>query len=323
MFANEIHASYNWIAKVYKVIKKRRHQMGANMKLKKLTTLFVIITLNISAVLSGCNKSNTVNNTLETQTIQTATESTQPTPIEVPTEKYIEESTTQVAQEVTVNANSTIATNNNPEVASVKTEPKVDNTDFVANLKVSNTVNQMIVVAATGSTATITMHEIENGVWTQIMSTSGYVGKQGVGSASESSSITPAGIYTLSIAFGVKDKPEGTLLPYTKVNDSYYWVDDPYSPYYNKFLSTNNVVADWNSAEQISKYPIPYAYVIAIDYNLACTPNAGSAIFFHCSNGSPTLGCVSIPEDNMIFVLQHIHSGCVIVIDTVSGINKY
>jgi len=311
------------------------------MKVRKLTALLVITTLNIT-ILSGCNKFNLVNNTNVTETLLTATESTQSATIQIPTEKdieeissqkdieerstqiYIEESSSQISQEVSVNSNSNNVTNNNTEVPNVKTEPKVNSTDFVANLNVSNSVDQMIVVAASGSTATITMHEIQNGVWTQIMSTQGYVGKEGVGSASESSSITPAGIYTLTIAFGVKENP-GTSLPYKKVDDSDYWVDDSNSKYYNKFesISDPNAVADWTSAEQISKYPGPYAYVIAIDYNTECIPYKGSAIFLHCSNGSATLGCVSIPEDYMKFVLNHIHSGCVIVIDTASGINKY
>jgi len=298
------------------------------MKVSKLKTLLVITTWVMSTALSGCNKSNANGNIdatevmqTETETTQITTELTQSTTTDLASEQVLEESTSQISQEVSVN--SEIITNNNSEVPNIKTEEKV-NLDFVANLKISNSVNQMIVVAASGSTATISMHEIQNGDWTQIMSAQGYVGKQGVGKASESASITPAGIYTLSIAFGVKDNP-GTSLPYTKVDDSNYWVDYPDSKYYNTFQSTNDptVVASWKSAEHIIDYPKPYAYVIAIDYNLSCIPNAGSAIFLHCSNGNATAGCVSIPEAEMIFVLQHIHSGCVIVIDTASGINSY
>ncbi|SEW46046.1 hypothetical protein SAMN05421659_1291, partial [[Clostridium] fimetarium] len=47
------------------------------------------------------------------------------------------------------------------------------------------------------------------------------------------------------------------------------------------------------------------------------------AIFLHCSNDNGTYGCVSIPETSMELVLQHIHSGCVIVIDTADGIYSY
>jgi len=300
------------------------------MKVSKIKTLLVITTWVISVALSGCNKSNANGNidatqAMQTETIQITTESTQSTTTEIASEiaseQVLEESSSQISQEVSINSD--ITTNNIPEVPDIKTEEKV-NLDFVANLKISNSVNQMLVVSASGSTATVSMHEIQNGEWAQIMSTQGYVGKQGVGKASESASITPAGIYTLSIAFGVKDNP-GTSLPYTKIDDSDYWVDYPGSKYYNTFQSTSDpaVVASWVSAEHIIKFPKPYAYVIAIDYNLDCIPNEGSAIFLHCSNGNPTAGCVSIPEAEMIFVLQHIHSGCVIVIDTANGIYKY
>jgi len=298
------------------------------MKVSKLKTLLVITTWVMSAALSGCNKSNANGNIDATEVMQTETESTQitteltqSTTADLASEQVLEESSSQISQEVSVNSD--ITTNNSPEVPNIKTEEKV-NLDFVANLKISNSVNQMIVVAASGSTATISMHEIQNGEWTQIMSTQGYVGIEGVGNASEGAKITPAGIYTLSMAFGVKESP-GTLLPYTKVDDSDYWVDDPNSRYYNTFESTSNpkVVPDWKSAEHITGYPTPYAYVIAIDYNMDCIPNNGSAIFLHCSNKGATYGCVSIPEAEMIFVLQHIHSGCVIVINTASGINSY
>lgn len=212
-------------------------------------------------------------------------------------------------------------TETHTEAPEVSPEPEV-HLDFVAKLNISKSVNQMIVVSAKGSGASVTMHEIQDGIWTEIMSTSGYVGQQGVGSTSEEVSVTPAGIYSLSIAFGVNSNP-GTSFSYTKVDDSYYWVDDSNSPCYNHFVSTKNVVADWNSAEHLIDYPNQYAYAIAIDYNTGCVPGAGSAIFLHCSNGNATGGCVAIPQDWMVFVLNHIHSGCVIVIDKESNISNY
>jgi len=290
------------------------------MRARKLTALLVFTTWIIAVALSGCDKSNIVENVNTTQAIQTETESTQTRTestqttiestqsmiVEISSENVIDENTSQISQEVNGNVN----------------------LDFVANLNISNSVNQMIVVAASGSTATVTMHEIQDSEWTQIMSTQGLVGVNGVDdptNVNEGTKITPTGIYTLSTAFGVKDKPDGTSMPYTKVNDSYYWVDYPTSKYYNKFVSTSdpNIAIDWQSAEHIIDYPTQYAYAIAIDYNLSCIPNNGSAIFLHCSNGKATYGCVSIPQEEMVFVLQHIHSGCVIVIDTANGIYNY
>ncbi len=186
---------------------------------------------------------------------------------------------------------------------------------FVSEWNIAKTAGQIISVLASGTAAEVSMHEKDvNGLWHEIMSTSGYVGTGGVGTASESSPATPQGIYTLTQAFGVCPDP-GTSLPYVQVNDSHYWVDDPNSQYYNRFVSTNNVDKDWISAEHLLDSPSAYAYAIAIDYNLDCVPGAGSAFFLHCSTGEPTFGCVSVPRDDMVFILQNITENAYIVID--------
>lgn len=195
--------------------------------------------------------------------------------------------------------------------------------DWAARLSVAQSTSQMVVVTANGSYAQVSMHQINAvGEWEEIMTTAGFVGSDGVGKASENESKTPAGVYTLTQAFGVNANP-GTSLPYTQVNDSYYWVDDVNSPYYNRFVSTNDTDKNWDSAEHLVDYPSQYAYAIAIDYNTQCTPGAGSAIFFHCSNGGPTAGCVAIPQGDLIYVLNHIRSGCLIVIAEEDNIGSY
>lgn len=45
----------------------------------------------------------------------------------------------------------------------------------------------------------------------------------------------------------------------------------------------------WSSAEHLISYPTAYRYAIALNYNTACTPGAGSAIFLHCSTGGQQL----------------------------------
>lgn len=196
--------------------------------------------------------------------------------------------------------------------------------DFVSNLSCSENYDQLIIVSADGSNAVVTMHEINSdGIWEEILHTAGYVGKNGVGKASENDTRTPAGDYTLGIAFGVNPNP-GTTMDYIQTDDSYYWVDDPSSLYYNCFVSANDISPDnWNSAEHITDYPDTYAYVLSIDYNTDCIPGEGSAIFLHCSNGKPTLGCVAIPAEDMVFVLNHIKKGCHIIIDTPENIANY
>lgn len=185
---------------------------------------------------------------------------------------------------------------------------------FVAKWKVAQKTNQIIAVKASGSTATVTMHQRKsNGAWKQIMSTSGYVGRNGIGKTCEGDGKTPSGTFSIGRAFGVNSSP-GTKINYTKVNNSHYWVDDSDSEYYNQFVSTLDVTQDWSSAEHLIKYPTAYAYALHIKYNPENTPGKGSAIFLHCISGTGTSGCVAIPESKMIYVLQHIKSNAKIVI---------
>ncbi|SHI73878.1 L,D-transpeptidase family protein [Parasporobacterium paucivorans] len=230
------------------------------------------------------------------------------------------EETTPVSQEIASETKELyVAETTSVAEAFSETEKK----DFVENMRIAASVSQMIVVSAQGSSAVISMHEKSvDGSWKEILSTNGWVGENGVGQASEYDTKTPSGIYSLSFAFGIKEKPV-TELFYTKVDDSYYWVDDVDSSFYNKFVSLNEVVKDWDSAEHIIECGKAYNYVIPIDYNLERVPGNGSAMFLHVSTGEPTGGCVSVPESDMLFILQNIHSGCIILIDRQENILNY
>lgn len=197
-------------------------------------------------------------------------------------------------------------------------------TDFVADLKIAASVTQLITVSAVNSSATVIMHEKDaDGIWHEIHRTSGYTGYQGVGIAHEGSAFTPEGLYGLSIAFGIQPNPGTGIGNYKQVDSSDYWVDDPNSKYYNRFVSSNSVTPDWNSAEHIIDYKIAYAYCIAIDYNTDCVPGAGSAIFLHCSTGGATAGCVSVSESSMVFILRSIRPGCKILIYNEGNLGNY
>lgn len=210
-----------------------------------------------------------------------------------------------------------------PAVPEMETAALITSDDFVSALSCARDYSQLIVVEADGSSAVVTMHEKNDGVWEEILNTTGYVGKNGVGKASENDTKTPAGDYGFGIAFGILPDP-GTALDYIQTDDTYYWVDDPSSAYYNHFVTTREISPDnWNSAEHINDYPDAYAYVLSIDYNTDCVPGEGSAIFLHCSNGKPTLGCVSVPAEDMIFILTHIKEGCRILIDTPENLVNY
>jgi L,D-peptidoglycan transpeptidase YkuD (ErfK/YbiS/YcfS/YnhG family) len=180
---------------------------------------------------------------------------------------------------------------------------------------------QIIFVAAEGTKASVSMYEKKGDRWAKLFEAQGYVGRNGIGKTCEGDGKSPTGIFDLPSAFGIKDDP-GTALPYQKVTEDCYWVDDSDSRSYNKMIMKHDAEADWKSGEHITDYPVEYAYAIVIGYNKECIRNAGSGIFLHCSANHPTSGCVSIPRENMVFLLRHIQPGCVISIGSADEIGK-
>ena len=159
------------------------------------------------------------------------------------------------------------------------------------------------------------MHELQDGVWTEILRTDGFVGSNGVGEASEFTSATPQGTFPLYFAFGINPDP-GTTVPYLQVDEYDYWVGDSSSPLYNQYARADSDT-DWDKSksERIIDYPTAYGYCLFIGYNIEGVPGKGSCFFLHCSNGRPTAGCVSVPESDMAFILRNIGEDCGIVIE--------
>lgn len=192
-----------------------------------------------------------------------------------------------------------------------------------AGLKVASSYNELILVEASGTTCTVSFHQKgADGVWSQLLETNGYIGRNGLGKTAEGDGKTPVGVYSAGTAFGSRPDP-GCPAGYLQVDSSYYWIDDPFSQYYNRLVSTNEVQQDWSSGENIVGIGSAYDYVLSIGYNSDCTPGLGSAVFLHCSTGRPTAGCVSIPENEMITILQNLTDGCAFVIDTPENISSY
>lgn len=182
-------------------------------------------------------------------------------------------------------------------------------------------VNQLMVVSAQNNKADVFMF-IKDVDWKIVLSSSGFIGKNGLGKTKEGDMKTPIGKYRITDAFGIKDNP-GTMLPYTKVDSSYYWIDDSKSKYYNRLVSMNDVRKDWNSAENILGEGRAYSYVLALDYNSECLPGIGSAIFIHVSIGRATSGCIAIPENDMILIMRNVKSDCAVIIDSPENLGSY
>ena len=199
-----------------------------------------------------------------------------------------------------------------------------DSPAWVADLPAAQEAGQLFVVAAMGmdkTTAYITMHQKDaDGNWKQILSTPGFVGKNGLcadADHKEGCAQTPIGVYHFNKAFGIAPDP-GCALPYIQVDENTYWSGDP-DRQYNEMVDIREVpdlVMD--DSEHIVDYEYQYQYCLNISFNEEGTPGRGSAIFLHCFGPAKpyTGGCVAVPENIMRMIMRQVSPECAVIIDT-------
>lgn len=135
--------------------------------------------------------------------------------------------------------------------------------------------------------------------------TKAIIGKNGVtNDKCEGDMKTPLGEFDLGFVMGIHDLELN--VPYTKIDENMYLVDDINSKYYNQLFNMKTDVKDWNSAEHFIDYSNFYEYLVEIKSNPDNIKGKGSAIFLHCACGKYTHGCVSIPREEMFKLVQNI-----------------
>lgn len=138
--------------------------------------------------------------------------------------------------------------------------------------------------------------------------TAAYIGRNGITSEKqEEDGKTPIGEFDLGIILGMhieEKKVNGSK--YKRITEDMYWVDDSKSKYYNQLVNKSQVKKDWDSAEHLIDYPIQYEYLIEIKTNPNNIPDKGSAIFLHCSNNTPTAGCIAVDKVVMKKLIENI-----------------
>ena len=205
----------------------------------------------------------------------------------------------------------------------------IESPQWVVDLPAARDARQLFVVAGMGmelTTATISLHQRdENGNWKQLLSTPGFVGKNGLcpdEDHREGCGQTPIGVYRFNKAFGIAPDP-GCAIPYIQVDEDTYWSGDP-GEHYNEMVDIKdypNLLMD--DSEHIVDYEYQYQYCLNISFNEAGTPGRGSAIFLHCMGPLKpyTGGCVAVPENIMKLILQQVQPDCVVVIDTLENMH--
>ncbi len=218
-----------------------------------------------------------------------------------------------------------------PDGLHASIQPVVDSPDWVCALPAAqDPANvQLFIVSCMGmdkTTASISMHfRDENGSWKQLLSTPGFVGRNGLcpdEAHAEGCGQTPIGVYHFTEAFGIAPDP-GCKMPYLQVGEEHYWSGD-FKQAYNTMVSINDYPdLDKDNSEHIVHYEYEYQYCLNISFNEEGTPGRGSAIFLHCLGRvkPQTGGCVAIPENIMKQVMQNVVPECVVIIDTMENLN--
>lgn len=302
--------------------------MYNNKFLKKVVSIGLLC---MAATMSACSSSGDVNTSIESISDEDGenTEATMAT-----------DNTVDDAEAVT-------SANKTGEAESVYGKGDVDNTffennqieedynspDWVVELAASldENVSQLFVVGGMGmdlTTATVSMHEKdEAGNWKQLLTTPGFIGKNGLCKDSEHKEgcgQTPIGVYIFNKAFGIADDP-GCQMDYTRVDENLYWSgDDREGMHYNEMIDIRDLPnLDMTNSEHIIDYDYQYQYCLNISFNENGEAGRGSAIFLHCfgSKNPYTGGCVAIPENMMKLVMQNVREDCVVIIDTMDNLS--
>lgn len=165
---------------------------------------------------------------------------------------------------------------------------------------------------------TIELKTWQDGWKTEKVLTNVAIGKEGSTMTKREGDLkTPLGLFKLGPAFGTISAK--TNYPYLEITDNSYWIDDPISPYYNKwveigeentFYKIKTKEINWNSAEHLIDYP-EYKLGFIIEYNtenqydeLNKGNNKGSAIFLHIKQQDHTAGCIATTEENIKYILN-------------------
>ena len=196
---------------------------------------------------------------------------------------------------------------------------------WVTQLPEAQDAQQLLVVAAYDlSTAWVSLHEREeDGSWRMLMTTPGFIGREGLGKTQEGDGKTPVGCFGFDAAFGIAPDP-GCALPYVQVDEYSYWSgDEREGMRYNELVDIRDLPElDLSRSEHLIDAVSSYQYCLNISYNPDGVPGLGSAIFLHClsPNRPFTSGCVAIPEEQMRLVMHLVREDCLVRIDSLENL---
>jgi D-alanyl-D-alanine dipeptidase len=121
---------------------------------------------------------------------------------------------------------------------------------------------------------------------------------------------SPAGVFTLSTAFGYlpAEKLGELKIPYIQVSQTLECVDDVNSRYYNQLIEGDKVESrDWQSSERMLLSGIWYELGVVVDHNTGpAERGSGSCIFLHnwSDPADSTTGCTAMDRSDLKVIIQ-------------------
>jgi len=180
---------------------------------------------------------------------------------------------------------------------------------FIARNVTQVSKSKQLIFATNGdaSSALVTIRAVEKdrGAWRLVFPPFvGSIGRRGfaaIDKKEEGDGKSPSGIFPLGMAFGYSPSVK-TRMPYQQATENDFWVDDPNSEDYNKWVKGKPKAGSW---EKMKREDDRYKYGVVIEYNMhPILKGKGSAIFLHTwKDGESTSGCVAIPEGMVLKIL--------------------
>ncbi|MEU2790503.1 L,D-transpeptidase family protein [Streptomyces sp. NPDC007100] len=166
--------------------------------------------------------------------------------------------------------------------------------------------SQLITARAAGprsTTGTVSWWERHRGRWQRVGSAPARFGANGLTEGrtrKQGTSTTPTGLYDLPFAFGLREAPAGTTVPYRPVRASSWWCQDNASTAYNRWVDPRPRDCAAKEAERLADYRVQYGRALVVGFNYhRPVRGRGAGIFLHVNGRGATAGCVSVPARAM------------------------
>lgn len=170
------------------------------------------------------------------------------------------------------------------------------------------------VAPAPGSTTgLLTWWDRRAGRWYEAGSAKVRFGTKGLAEGTtrtQGTNTTPAGLFSLPFAFGIRPAPAGTEYEYRPVTGDSWWCQDNTSAAYNRWVEPLPADCAPAEAERLVTYRKQYAHALVVGFNYdERVRGRGAGIFLHVNGKGATAGCLSVPGKAMREILRWAEPG--------------